>query len=677
MAPPASRPAKGINKAPPLPEPSGYSYKRKLAPPKPKESKTARLKEYGLDLPDIPGVPIQVIPLQLNALKVATKFFKEDATAKAAAIPPYEVQVNSETSADASTIAVSTGSSSSSLSVMESIMNRLEKSTAALPPEEERLSQERTKRKKEALDSWLEAIHRCVRDQRQYQARQQQNSNNDGDDGKNRFGGGGGKTCVPLAALQHLWDIGQSHKRLTVRRAALHCCGHLLEKSSDCRRWLFQEGTFLVDWMDALAAATTLASSTSASRSTAAITDQDVPGEAASTGTRIRFWQREALLLLQHFVEQGYGDLYPTLTVALLRLKQTCPMVSVSDVDASSAAGGTTTMNSDRVHTMADWRRLRDVALQYAEQEEACVHKLIQRAQACMDILVPRLGVVVEPAPTQSSKAAVTATTAISDDSGKDKRKEEKDDGDNDDDDDEDIDWEDGFDEDDGIPEEENDNEPELHAAAVERTLAAIETTAGLQSGALEIDFDRQDEAGDTATNKEDHALSEPAVLLARTRLIKCVGILFDRHMPRLAAWVEGLTCADGLVLQQKDGAASCFVTMSQDQAYRRKDVLGALLEVKSTVASILQSAQRLGIQEATTATTADSREQGSSSNNTTSMTDQPAARRHPLVAVNLASSTTRHEGLETSFQRRRRLAPDSDVSRSRSNRIQIKYRKT
>jgi hypothetical protein len=253
MAPPPTRP-EDTSKAHPAPPGSGYSYKRKrTAPPKPKESKTARLKEYGLDLPDIPGLPIQVIPLQLNALKVTTKFFQQDVAAKATAIPPYETLQSSETSTDASTertAAVSTGNSSS-LSVMESIMNRLEQSTAALPPEEERLAQERTKRKKEALDSWLEAIHRCVRDQRQYQSRQ--NNNND-DNGKSRFGGGGGKTCVPLAALQHLWDVGQSHKRLTVRRAALHCCGHLLEKSSDCRRWLFQEGTFLVDWMDVLAA---------------------------------------------------------------------------------------------------------------------------------------------------------------------------------------------------------------------------------------------------------------------------------------------------------------------------------------------------------------------------------------------------------------------------------------
>lgn len=655
------------------PSTAGYSYKRKRAPPKPKESKTARLKEYGLDLPDIPGLPIQVIPLQCNALKVTTKFFQQDVAAKRTAIPPYEEIQTLEISTDASDeriTGISTGSSHHSLSVMESIMNRLDESTAALPPEEERLAQERIKRKKEALESWLESIHRCVRDQRQSRNSANNNNNDDNATGKN-LSGGGGKTCVPVAALQHLWDIGQSHKQLTVRRAALHCAGHLLQKSSDCRRWLFQEGTCLVDWMDVLAAATTLAS-TSASSSTmsrsTAITDQEVPGEAASTGSRIRFWQRESHLLLQHFVEQGYGDLYPTLTVGLQRLRQTCPMVVVPNVDASASGG--TLMTSDRVHTMADWRRLRDVALQYAEQEEACVRKLIQRAQACMDTLVPRLG-VMKLTPQPQLPKAVAATEAC-DDKGKDNREKEKDD--NDEDDDEDIDWEDGFDQGDGIPEEEDDN-PELHAAAVERTLAAIETTAGLQSGALEIDFDRQDHPDDTATNnKEEHALSEPAALLARARLIKCVGILFGRHMPRLSAWVEGLTCADCLVLQQRDGAASCFVTMSQDQARRRKDVLEALLEVKSTVASILQSAQRLGIQEATTTSAAESREQGGSSNNTTTTTDQPAARRHPLVAL---ASSTRHEGLATSFQRRQRLPPNSDVSRNRSSRIQIKYRKT
>jgi hypothetical protein len=97
-------------------------------------------------------------------------------------------------------------------------------------------------------------------------------------------------------------------------------------------------------------------------------------------------------------------------------------------------------------------------------------------------------------------------------------------------------------------------------------------------------------------------------------------------------------------------------------------------------VASILQSSQRLGIQQGATtfdATTTESREQGTGSSTTTTMAAQPAARHRQPVAINLASST-RHQGLATSFHRRRqRLTPNSDVSRHGSNRIQIKYRKT
>lgn len=622
---------------------------------RPKESKTAKLKEYGLDLPDIPGLPIQVIPLQINALQVTTKFFQQDVTAKTTTVYPYDEPVSTDSATEKRTSLLVASPESRpgedhSQSVMESIMNRLDESTAALPPEEERLAQERTKRKKDAIQSWLEAIHRCVRDQRK------PGNNNNNNDDNNRHGGG--KASVPLAALQHLWDVGQSHKRLTVRRAALHCAGHLLQKSSDCRRWLFQEGSFFVDWMDKLAAASTKA-------------DHQGPEPAASSGSRIRLWQREAFLLLQNFLDQGYGDLYPTLIVGMQRLKQTCPMVVVVQEDAASGGDSATTT---RIHTMADWRRLRDVAIQYVKQEEECVRKLIQRAQACMDILVPRLGVVVEPTQPPPQQAETTADTSNKD----------NEDGNGGDEDDDDIDWEDGWentvDQDNGIPEENDndDDEPESHAAAVERTLAVIETTAGLQSGALEIDLNRQDP--DTAAN-EEHAASEPATLLARARLVKCVGILSDRHMPRLAAWVEGLTCADGLVLQhQKDGAASCFVTMSQDLVHCRKDALGVLLELKSAVASILQSSQRLGIQQGATtfdATTTESREQGTGSSTTTTMAAQPAARHRQPVAINLASST-RHQGLATSFHRRQqRLTPNSDVSRHGSNRIQIKYRKT
>jgi hypothetical protein len=80
-------------------------------------------------------------------------------------------------------------------------------------------------------------------------------------------------------------------------------------------------------------------SSSSTSRSTA-ITDQEVPGEAASTELGYSFGN-EKLSLLRYFVNKVPVTSYPTLTVALLRLRQTCPMVSSPSPDASAALGGT------------------------------------------------------------------------------------------------------------------------------------------------------------------------------------------------------------------------------------------------------------------------------------------------------------------------------------------------
>lgn len=78
-------------------------------------------------------------------------------------------------------------------------------------------------------------------------------------------------------------------------------------------------------------------------------------------------------------------------------------------------------------NTVSNWRRLRDVALQYANQEEGRVQKLIQRSQTCMDILVPRVG--VEHATNNKDKDEKKDTNAQQED----------------DDEEDDIDWEDGW----------------------------------------------------------------------------------------------------------------------------------------------------------------------------------------------------------------------------------------
>lgn len=560
--------------------------------------KMDKLKKYGLDLPDIPGLPVQVIPLHVHVLQATTKFFQQDETAKRTAIAPFQEssRITGNPSSEIPRNNNTFTEQGEQRTVMASILHRLDESTAEPTLEQARLAQELSRKKEDAVSSWLQAIHRCMRDQRGH------DNNNDHKKG----------ACVPLAAWKHVWAVGMEHKRVTVRRAALHCAGCLLQKSSDCRRYLLQEGSVLVDWMDVLAVASDATTAAS-----------------AVNATRVRLWQREAYLVLKHLTDEGYDDLYPTLGVGFQRLRQMLPFVTEQQAVGSSETAVE--------NTLADWRRLRDVALEYADQEEQRVHKLIQRAQVCMDVLVPRLG--------------VNETLFHHDSDNKNHSRT------NDEDDDEGIDWEDGWEDDNDAPDIDN---IELHSAAVERTLAVIETTARLEDGQLEIDFDQHHQP----TRDEHKEVGQAASILARARLLKCVSLLLNRHTPRLSLWVEGLSRSDALVLQRtEDGTASCFVTMPPVAARRRKDVLECLLELKSNVASILKMAQRLGIDESTTTAAA-----------TITDVDRPARQHQPPVAVNLASST-RHEALATSLRRPRRSP--LDLSHLRSNRIQIKYRKT
>jgi hypothetical protein len=108
------------------------------------------------------------------------------------------------------------------------------------------------------------------------------------------------------------------------------------------------------------------------------------------------------------------------------------------------------------------------------------------------------------------------------------------------------------------------------------------------------------------------------------------------------------LTCADeGFGFCGKE-TASCFVTMSArpNGTARRtrtcwKSEHSGIYGQRSAGATVLLQLRSRA---------------GSSGNNTTVRQIQPAARRHPLVAVNPWPTLLGMKGLETSFQRRRRL---------------------
>lgn len=146
--------------------------------------------------------------------------------------------------------------------------------------------------------------------------------------------------------------------------------------------------------------------------------------------------------------------------------------------------------------------------------------------------------------------------------------------GDNDHDDDEDnIDWEEG-------------DEEEQHAAAVEHTLALMETTGALRGGDVEIDLNTQATSTDMPSSSALEHIER-----AQKRLQKVTNSLATRHLPCLTAWVSAMIQADSLVVQ-----GGALIAMSTDQCQKRQNLQQQLIELKSRVATTLKSASKLRI---------------------------------------------------------------------------------
>jgi hypothetical protein len=494
----------------------------------------------------IPGIPTQVVPVFVHALKVSNKFFQHATVAK----KPFSENGDNTDEERIDPV--------SATSIVEGLMNRVEASTAS--NEDRKEQEERLHRMQDAIEAWLESVKRFVRNDKR--------KSEDDEPGSKR-------QSVPFSCFLYLWDMQQTHTRVAARRAALHLSELLLQKSRDCRFHLEQD-TNLVKWVTNIVAEGTTWKN---------------PEQAAK---QLPLLQQESQMLLNYLIEEGYGNLYPKIGVAQQRLRQLCPNLDTPSSGTSN---------------MIDWRRLRDIALQFGEKEIQYIERLVARAHTCLDSLVPRLG---------QTKEADTV-------------------GDDEEDED-DIDWEDGGDFDDGYS---NTLDGESHFAAVERTLAAMESTGAVRGGELDIDFAKpSDEV--TGVQTQENKSTE--------RLIKCVQLLSHRHMPRLSAWVEGLTNADNLVLE-----SSSLVLLPSATAQLRVELLERLLALKRMVASVLSAAQRLEVVP--------------TKEDTTVQSDASVQRK--AVGANLAGER-RHLSLVSSFSRRRNTNPKIQ---SRSKRIQIKCR--
>jgi hypothetical protein len=291
---------------------------------------------------------------------------------------------------------------------MDSILNRMSSS------EEEKTRRKRKERMEDDRQSWLNAVKRRAND---------------------------GKS-VPVSCFRYLWDMGQEHSRLAARRASLHLCGALLQKSSECRMYVAADD-ILLTWVTCVVGAQNL---------------------KASTEQPVSCWQAEALIWLSHLSEE-YGDLYPKFRVARQFQEQRCSS-SLHTVETNS--------------TMPDMRRLRDIAMKYGDREIDKVEKLIQRAHGCLDVCVPRMG---DEAGSITAWAVAVAGSSIAEE----------------DENDDDIKWEDG-------DEEISEDNTGGHAAAVERTLEAMACAGGFQDGTMEINLARNESYEDSNDVVDENA---------------------------------------------------------------------------------------------------------------------------------------------------------------------------
>ena len=509
-----------------------------------------KLRQYGVDLPDIPGLPVEVIPLHVHVMKMTAKLFGKHGPYQTKVLYLQDDESNRATNEGrqmAPTIA----------SLLTNTMQRVEdaadhnNSQSTETEEQRRMESDILQKYQDGIQTWLNAIHRSVKDNRSRQTRESTEE----------------ETVVsaysiPLAALQHLWSVGMDHKRFSVRRATQHLAGKLLEQSSDCRSWWLQLSSDETSFREH-------ASNGKRQHKISVVVWMDNVLQSQTESEAQKLWQLEAFDRLKHLERKGYGDLYPTLISAIQRFQQKCPVSTLESVDTENEG------TSSQTTSMAKFRFVRDTAMAHWDEMDTRLQKLIQKAKWCFGVLVPRME------DTVSGEASGTAEEG-----------EEE----------EDIDWEDGF-EDDGTDLSSAVNESIHHANAVERTLEIMKNTGGMQEGRLEISIFSKEEKTNDPQSSNTNAEVNPHYTQSKQTLDRVINILSTNYRLRLSDWAQALAAADNLKVKRSgkratedDPNSDPLIQMTDSEQIRRSEVLQSCLDVKQEVAHILQSAKRLGV---------------------------------------------------------------------------------
>jgi len=372
-----------------------------------------------------------------------------------------------------------------------------------------------------------------------------------------------------VGCLEFLFDlITDDTAKIILRHAALCVCRGFLQHRNDCRIVYTKKIKELVD----------------------AIGDADQHLDACpkiGKKEHVIVYQQEGLKVIKD-LSTRFKTIQPTLVIAGRYLEE--------QKGISLVAGTQSALKRKTNVGMIELRRMRDVALKFADKEADRIRKLLGKVDSCFETLVPRFG-----HSSASSDPVIPIRSedeALNDDKEIDLLVVEEVQSDDDD-----IDWEDGDNEDNG-EELVHSNDKEDHMARVERTLAVMKQSGAIQSGTLDVEFGIQSGQSSLLEAPNTDAEADSAVTKAIEQLSKCIEKLSKRQK-RISLWIDAIVSADNMTDSNRIRAAShpesqpglsSVIILPESIRKKKPSVIRTLTDCKSAISTAISAGKKIGI---------------------------------------------------------------------------------
>ena len=394
--------------------------------------------------------------------------------------------------------------------------------------------------------------------------------------------------------------ISNDSNSFHLRRSALALIGEILQRSSDARAYL-AIGETLLDFVSVVEG------STNSEESDAALSNTSSSRGANETIlSPAALFQQEATELIYQLASQ-YGQLYPKFTVASRLLGDMSAHLQMNSQQIGTIVSGEGRRSNNQRNNIHLFRRKRDEALERGPKACQSLERMIDRADYCFKVLLPRWGgfnIEINEDNKNNSNELAASDNPISDDASVDLE------------DDDSIEWEEGDDgllSDDEAKEEDrasgNDLDNSSHVGAVAQTLAVMERSGTLLDGKLSVEVTNHTRNSFAQTELESETREDTTKADARHELEETVKKLSSKRVQRLNQWIHALTYADGMMARSVADPVSSsapgnvgtvgpvsVVLLPKDKRTSRGPLLQHMMKLKGEIESVLRSADALGV---------------------------------------------------------------------------------